>query len=273
MRPTSLSDFTGEMRSSGNQLNFRVCPVCGSDKWKTYVDPVSGKWFCFAGQHGGGGCVDVGADADANAEGRKILDMLERPAPQTWHEIQMPPFERLSKAASRYLARRKVDVAGLGIVELTDRYRVAWPYYDDAGRLIYWNSRRYSDNLGDGPKYMAAPGRHPLYVPEYRRKPERVVLVEGAFDAWAVNAVDPGSMAVALGGKSLPRYLRKDLTRLLGFAMIKSPLVALDPDALGNAITLAVNIGGRVVDLPADPADLLVWNPELLKENLICAGT
>ena len=275
MLPRSISDFTGEVRQSGNQLNFRTCPVCGSDKYKLYVDPVTGKWFCFAGEHHRGGQVEVGAQADPNAEGRAILDLMDKSSPkQEWAEVSMPPFEPLSKRARRYMERRGINeywCRRYGIVEWTDKFRVLWPYFDEKGTLIYWNSRSYSDNLAEGPKYIAAPGRHPLYVTERRGVWDSVVLVEGAFDAWAVNIVDPTAKAVALGGKTLPRYLRKDLRNLLNGATLSIPLkIALDPDATREALYLRDRFGGDIIDLPMDPADMLVHDPELLRGRLAC---
>jgi hypothetical protein len=191
---------------------------------------------------------------------------------EEWSEVTLPSFEPLSKRALRYLDNRGIDeefARGMGIVEWSERFRILWPYLDDQGRQIYWNSRAYSLNLAEGPKYMAAPGRHPLYVPRRPDHPSKVVIVEGAFDAWAVNIVDQDALAVALGGKTLPRYLRRDLRKLLNGATLSvPPVIALDPDALPEAMAFRDRWGGKIADLPMDPADLLLEDPGWLWEEI-----
>jgi len=242
MKPKTLEDFGGDFRPSGEQLNYRHCPVCGSDSWKLYVNPSTGAWFCHAGEHGAGGKVEVGADLHASRESAILLNMLDGPRRTEVVEVDMPPFGALSRSARRYLHRRGLDdeeIARLGIVEWEDEYRVLIPYFDGQGQLIYWNSRRYSDNLGDGPKYKAAPGKHPLYLPE-RRHTDVVVLVEGVFDALAVNRHTP-HQAIALGGKFLPQYLRKPLRDEISSAILSLEgvvVVALDGDATGDSLSL-----------------------------------
>jgi hypothetical protein len=225
-------------------MNFQHCPVCGSDNFKVYLNPATGMWFCHAGQHGAGGQVEVGREASLNAEGLEILKLLDngrQTVIQT--EVELPPFGPLSRAARRYLHRRGFDdpeIERLGLVEWDDEHRILIPYFDREGRLIYWNSRRYSDNLGDGPKYKAAPGKHPLYVPDRGEDVEGVVIVEGALDAMAVNRYTP-YMAIALGGKFLPKYLRKPLRQELSFAILYREgevIVALDGDAQGDSLSL-----------------------------------
>lgn len=244
MKPRTMDDFQGESRASGNQVNYKHCPVCGSDGWKLYVNPETGMWFCHAGQHGAGGQVEVGRQLHLQEEGAailRILDGAQNPAPTS--EVELPPFGELSRAARRYLHRRGFtdeDIRCFGLVEWEDEYRILIPYFDDRGQLVYWNSRLYSDNLGDGPKYKAAPGKHPLYVPE-RRVSDSVVVVEGAFDALAVVKHTPDT-AIALGGKYLPRYLRKPLRQEISRAILYSVgevVVALDGDAMAQSLTLA----------------------------------
>lgn len=271
MIPRTLADFGGDCRPSGQQLCYQHCPVCGSDGWKLYVNPDSGFWYCHAGQHSGGGKVEVGGEACARTEGASILAMLDtRPIRLEWSEVEMPPFEPLSKRALRYLSRRGLtqeQAQWYGFVEWTDKFRVLCPYFDQQGRLIYWNSRLYSENLGDGPKYIAAPGKHPLFVPEYRTDATTLVIVEGMFDALAVHQASP-HLAVALGGKSLPRYLKKPLTDMIRHGMIKEVKIALDPDALGDALKLRDRIGGQVLTFPDDPAACWASDPETFKEML-----
>lgn len=270
MKPTSLRDFSGECKPSGTQLNYRHCPVCGSDAWKVYLNPDNGMWICFAGGCGAKGQVEVGLDAQPKAAGQHILDELYKHHDHglEWEEVELPPWHELTFAAKRYLKRRRIDEASiqaLGLVEWEDKSRVLFPYFDRQGNLIYWNSRRYSDRLGEGPKYLTAPGKHPLYWLEHERS-DHLVVVEGVLDA--ISVWQAGFSAVALGGKSLPRYLVKSL--LTGAAEYDMIDVMLDPDALDAALRLRSQVFDRadvrVVPLKdMDPGDM---DPGQIKEIL-----
>jgi DNA primase len=102
------------------------------------------------------------------------------------------------------------------------------------GELVYWTSRAYSGEAR-GPKYVAAPGRHPLYVlPALEPKP---VVVEGVFDAMQVAMA--GLPAIALGGKSLPPYLEPMMKQVVEHAEV---YIMLDRDAVGDSVKLAERI-------------------------------
>lgn len=298
MRPTSLRDFSGPSKASGEHINFQICPVCGSDKWKVFVNPETGGWNCFAGRCGAKGYIDVGLGDTASAGGAILSRLHEEPETPVWEEIELPPWHELTGAATRYLRRRGIDEElsrKLGLVEWEDKSRILFPYFDRQGQLIYWNSRRFSERMGEGPKYLTAPGRHPLYVLRSRwcphcevtqeacedevlyhsgwaygpkHPPRPLVLVEGVFDAIAVWRA--GFDAVALGGKSLPRYLVSDLLTLVDESGIL--VVMLDPDALDAALrirnVLFDRVHVKVVPLMyKDPGDM---SPEEIKEAL-CA--
>jgi hypothetical protein len=267
MKVTSLEQFVGPVRESGTQNNYQICPVCGDTRFKVYVDPQSGKWWCFA--HQGGGCVETPMCQETWAQ--TVLDQLagrtRRDEPINWPERDMPRWEPLGKKAIKYLAKRGIDASTarkLGIVEMADRLRVVLPYVGPTGGLIYWSARAYSP-VEDGPKYLAASGKHPLYVlPDWRPRDE-IVVVEGAFDAIAVHQ-HTGLPVAALGGKSLPRYLQPELLALCR----KKLTVVLDSDALGAALKikdrLAMQRQVKLVLLPdgEDPASM----GEAIKELL-----
>lgn len=230
MYPKTLSDFPGECRPSGEEINFQYCPVCGDHRWKLYVNPDTGNWFCFSGLHNAGGKIEVGLGSDE--AGVRLLEMLRaQPVVPEWAELDLPPWEPLSKTALRYLHDRGVtdqEIRDLGLVEWTGYFRILIPYFH-GGDLVFWNSRRYSEHAGMGPKYLAVPGKKPLYF--LHASSRRVVLVEGVFDAMAVRRA--GFAACALGGKSLPKYL-VDLF-LTGAARYGIINAMLDSDALAKA--------------------------------------
>ena len=260
--PRTLSDFSGPTRTSGEQVVYQLCPVCGGNRWKTYVNPVTGLWWCHDPQHSGGGRVDIGSPL--TGQGQAILSALERPGtPQQirWPEVQVPSWERLTGRARRYLQKRGISIAQaerLGIAEMQDKMRVIVPYFGPDGSIIYWTARKYS-TLEDGPKYLASSGKHPLYVLPGWHPTDHVVVVEGVFDAIAVHQAGLGPV-VALGGKFLPAYLRPDLDSLVCSG--GHVTVVLDSDALAAAIQLRNKLVTKysvsIVPLPVgeDPASL-----------------
>lgn len=249
MIPKTLTDFHGDCKPSGEQINYKNCPVCGSTAWKVFVDPIKGKWVCFGGRHpappkGGYPGGNLKIEGSDDAPGKHILDLLTpEDSAVEWSEVELPAFEPLSNAAKLYLKRRGISkemYTALGLVEWEDKHRILLPYFDETGQLVYYNSRRYSKNLGEGPKYLTAPGKHPLYVlgglswggPD--TNPTSAVIVEGCFDAMKVSLA--GYDAIALGGKSLPKYLeRLLLTTVRGYDII---YVLLDRDAMPQALRL-----------------------------------
>ena len=266
-QPKTLADFVGPSRESGEQIVFMACPVCGCQRFKTYVNPVTGFWFCHSAQHAGGGRVDVGTVLAGR--GNLVLQQLSQ-APShgnKWPEMSMPRWTPLGWRAVRYLERRGIDkaqAAALGIVEMEEHMRVVVPYRYRNGSIIYWNARSYSD-LEEGPKYLAASGKHPLYVLPQYKEADTLVLVEGVFDAISV-AHHTGRTVAAIGGKALPSYLVPDVLDLSR----RSIVLLLDGDALSGALALKRKLETkrqvRLVPLPVDedPASLGPRLKELL---------
>lgn len=265
MRPKFLDDFTGEYRPSGEQRNYRRCPVCGGTAYKLYVDPVSGRWICFAGGCKAAGRVHVG---DGVASLRERLFARKRGVPE-FEPIEMPETNALTEQWSkmlcaryhlehpeRYLLRRGTgDLAG----------RIVIPYADRKGDFIFWNART---TCGETPKYLAMTGAKPLYVPDYVHRKwceaSRIVLVEGPFDALSLHDRF-STRAVALGGTSISDAQFAELRRLVTVdGAHKAVRILLDSAALGEAIKLKRKLAGllpqhdvQIRQLPAgvkDPA-------------------
>jgi len=236
---------SGDYRMSGDQRIYAQCPSCGKAN-KCYQSDETGAWYCFSCQAKG-----IVSDEITRADDlRKKLFPQERHE-NSWPEMAMPEFKPLGNLARRWLRGRGITAPEqFGIVELEGSTRVLLPYHGPSGRIIYWSTRHYID---DGkPKYVTAPGRHPLYVLPEWRKHDEVVIVEGVLDAIA-HYLATGIATIALGGKSLPNYLRSELAILAG----DRRTVMLDSDAFGAAMKLAGDIGGKVELLPdgMDPAD------------------
>ena len=268
-RHLTEADFVGPSRSSGTQISYQHCPVCGADNWKTYLNPATGAWYCFAGQHSGGGKINVGASFSPMAD---LRDKLARTntSPE-WPQMDMPPNYPFGYRARRYLEARGFDpdrCAALGLAEHRTEERIVIPFPGSHGKYIYWSARAYA--AGIAPKYLSAPGKHPLYVLPRWQPHDTVVLVEGPMDALAVY-MNTGLPTIALCGKSLPKYLEPDLLHLV----TKHCIVMLDGSALGDALKIAMRLRSRVrttvVPIPADadPADLGPHVKEYIDEVML----
>lgn len=269
MRPQSLADFHGLHRGSGEELNYQECPVCGSMNWKVYLNPITGLWFCFASGHQSGGRVQTDDwSEEARAELLALLSTTDRTAPHDWPELDLPPWMPLTPIAQAYLARRGIHAStwgSLGIVEMRQTPRVLIPYRGPLGRTIYWTGRAYTTWANEVPKYLSAPGTHPLYMVPRWEPVKHAVLVEGPFDAIAVWQAT-GQHAVALGGKSLSKRVETDLRRLVRDRIT----IMLDADAGAAALTLADQLMDQyqlrlvTLDDGTDPADTDPQNLRML---------
>lgn len=254
-------DLSGEPRTSGEQLVYERCPVCGSTGWNLYVNPETGGWFCFAGSHYAGGFLPV-----------QTGDRIIWPQPRygtipAWTEIEIPDVRPLTAEALAYLARRGIDPRWAQTFGLSESAlypgRIVVPFFWN-GDLVYWTSRSYSAQAY-GPKYVAAPGKHPLYL--LRGDGSRVVVVEGVFDAMHVAMA--GLPTVALCGKSLPIYLESMMEQIVSGCPVT---VILDRDALSDAIRVANRIS-RFADCTIcfptakDPGDMHPDDIRKLVEN------
>ncbi len=262
-RPRNLSEFAGPAKQSGDELNFKYCPVCESDAWKLYVNPHTGKWMCFSSEHGSGGVVEI--DDAGTEQGAELLRLLDDHGARDHQAEQaaLPEWSVCSRRAREYLHSRGLDdplIAKLGIVEMVHDPRVVVPFME-RGQVVYWVARKLPHE--PGPKYLACPGTKPLYV---LRVPDcgSVAIVEGVFDA--IRVYQAGMSAVALGGKTISQYQMAELRRLLADRSIQTCAVMLDQDAFSAALDLASrlpmhspNVDFKYVPISAkDPADMSV---------------
>jgi DNA primase len=253
-----------ESRASGAENNYQVCHMCADAGWHFYVNTENGFYYCF--KCGGRGRIKP--DLKKEVKQKPKLAHMDR-AP-IWQERELPPFTALSGEAIYYLNSRNFPmdlVPEMGLVEWRDKRRILIPYFNEAGTVIYWNSRTFA---GGNPKYLGAPGRKPLYpltygIIENLLSKRDAVIVEGFFDAVRVYQAEYN--VVALGGKMLPKYLHHDLKKYLnGASHVSIMLDGDDKDALAKSMKLqgqVQQIMGRrccvgIVCLPAgkDPGSM-----------------
>ena len=283
MSKLTLADFTGPTRSSGSQTVYQLCPTCGDDQWHVYMDPSTGIWMCFAGIHGAGGKVDIGLPPD---DPGAIMDHMVRTRyDQEWEpeECAVPATGPLNVPAASYLLRRGIHPLAAENYLLrcmSGTTRILVPFYWK-GQCVYWTARSYVP--GQELKYLSAPGKHALYLPPlcqcvFSGGAFQIILVEGVFDAMAVGCTYNRPLSVipvALCGKTLPRYLLRNLLTLSGGCGII--YVMMDNDATHAAYKISRQLepyydSVRIIQLPTgeDPASLHAKGKlnQLLERNL-----
>ena len=144
---------------------------------------------------------------------------------------EMSPGNLYRVQAEIYLFSRKLSSNGLMICTAGDyKNRIVIPYYDQEGKLIYYNCRYIGTN-SKVPKYLGPPKEcgvgkgDVLYFPKWPQSGERVYLAEGEFDAMSicVSELNGG----AFGGKSMGEEQRLILQ---GY----QPTLCLDNDPAGK---------------------------------------
>ena len=271
MIPRTLADFTGSYKGSGEEHNYQCCPVCGADGWKVYVNTQTGKWFCFAAQHGKGGVVESDNWSEqARVELLAMLDGTSSTA-QNWVETDLPKWVPLTETAQSYLCKRGVSSWAsqrLSMVEMADQPRIIVPFFGAQGKLIYWTARSYMPTTT--PKYLSAPGVHPPFMLPRWERVDSAVLVEGVFDAIAVWQAT-GLPVLALGGKTISAVVEREVRQLVR----EHVTIMLDGDAVAQAIDLSqklMDLYSTKLVVPAMGADPGSMSAEELKVRLVTGG-
>jgi hypothetical protein len=215
-----------------------------------YLAPDTGLWHCFL--CGCSGKVKTFNDANAL---RDRLFGRAKVGGANFESVDMPDFEPLTKYCREWVRRSyQIDdpekyllVRGV-CKEYNDRVLI--PYLSREGEIIYFSSRWGHDLPILGSKYKSMPGKRPLYVPQYAwsRQLERndlIVLVEGAFDAMSIHS-RLGLMAVALGGKALPKHLEHSWKAMVLLMKAQRVCVLLDRDAMKDALKLRHKLAGML---------------------------
>jgi len=136
--------------------------------------------------------------------------------------------------AEKILSKRKLPIEGLYVCMAgTYKNRIVIPYYDENGKLIYFNCRAMADEY---PKYLGPPKElgvgkaDVIFMPKWYRG-GKLYFTEGEFDAITLSMCD--FQSAAIGGKSLSTT---QLNILKGFY----PVIAGDNDNAGKTALMVI---------------------------------
>lgn len=192
-------------------------------------------------------------------------------------EVEFPPLTFFIKDmsqsnfkrrdAEKYLKGRKLQPEKYAVCVGDEDFknRIIIPYYDNDGKLIFYNARTMSKKK-DIIKYRKCEGVDQdtvLYLPEWPKHGERVYLMEGEFDADSVHQA--GLFSCACGGK----HLSESQIEILRDYKVT---LAFDSDKWGG---IAMNkVGGQLLEKGfADlryvrpPINYKDWNKLLQERN------
>lgn len=204
--------------------------------------------------------------------GQDLADSAYRPgyAPAGWTSL-------VTYLRSHHITDQEMLAAGVATRastgRLIDRFRdrITFPIANTDGTVIGFVGRRHpdlTDNEGQGPKYLNTAETplfrkgDQLFIPGTVHNDATPVLVEGPFDAIAVDIATEGALSgVAALGTSLTA---RQAIQLRG--LCRQLILATDPDPAGRAaaeraywLLTATGLNPTVARLPSgsDPADLL----------------
>jgi hypothetical protein len=182
----------------------------------------------------------------------------------SWLISQLPLDDFHRMEAAGYLEARQIPIDGfLYCTAGTYRNRIIIPYYDPAGRLIYFNARHVgkSDLRYMGPPKEVGVGKGDvLYAHRWPKPGTRVYLTEGEFDARSLNVC--GLYGVACGG----RYLtNKQLEMLRPYKVC----MCFDTDKAGFEAQVGTN---HLPDKLKDARELVRTDRVQIGNSLLRAG-
>ena len=205
-----------------------------------------------------------------------LVDNKLRLPPNTFPIDEMHPEDFYRITAETYLLGRKLSTTGLMICTEGGFYgginysnRIIIPYYDQNGKLIYFNAR-YLGNKKDVIRYMGPPKEvgigkeHVLFIPIWPQAGSTIYLTEGEFDALAIcesSKLDGELMYVgAFGGKNLSDFQVEILQPY-------HPVLCLDADKAGKQglmeIAKKLKASGKQPEYIRPPVQYKDWNKML----------
>lgn len=218
-------DYRVTQGSSGTQLNLRVCPFCGGDKWKVYISAKTGLGNCFSGScekkfskygfieaHSGlsgkqlfAHIEAVGREIGWRPPRKSVSVNIERGSVKLPNSFELPIHgKNLKYLANRGITNEMCEYFKLrfclkggyeyrnhdgNLCRMPFDGRIVIPVFDIDGNLVSFQGR---DVTGQSEKkYLFPPGlsstgEH-LYNAMNVRDAAHIVVCEGVFDVIAVK--------------------------------------------------------------------------------------
>jgi DNA primase len=224
-----LFEAIGEYKQDRHEIVFKVCPYCKNPKWNFSFNEDKNFFHCWACDEGGH-VTKLFRDLKIPFDFKVDFSKKEVAEPKEEGVLYLPDGTVEIKDSSsrakvlRYLKGRNIteeDIERYKIKFWEPRGRILFPFYDYSGKLIFWNARTIF--RGVKPKYLHASVPKSGKILIYEGKEREAWIVEGVFDAIAVNKL--GKTAIMLMGSSISESLKSYLR------MMKSSVVlCLDND-------------------------------------------
>lgn len=197
------------------------------------------------------------------------------PEPKVIQALQFPegvhPISEISyykrKRVEDYLNQRKLPFeAFLYGSSGTYQDRIIIPYYDETGRLVYYNGRHL---WKDNPKYLGPPKElgvgkgDVLYCPCWAKRGQDLYITEGEFDAYSLYL--SGLNAASVGGANLTYNQIKILKNYKVIISVDSDQAGTS--ALNRMAELLAENGVRDIRFVRPPIEVKDWNGFLVKSS------
>ena len=218
------------------------CPFCvdrgktPDEEYKLGFNYVTGQAHCFrcnwSSRSGGFRALGVASVAESIPLDRRPEDSIAaKPQLPEDFELVYEATGHWQNVARKYLRDRNITrdqmkehQIGMSLIGPT-RYRIVFPIRDAGRRLRGWSARGFVGQ--EEPKWLHSPGLRTGFWA--RRAGDKLVLVEGIFDALAVARIPIEGVAVmAMLGTRLTEEKRRDLKEY------SSVVLWLDSDAAGR---------------------------------------
>lgn len=197
-----------ETWKKGDELNFKFCPYChgGSnhDKGTFSISLMTGQFKCLRASCGAtGNMLTLHKDFDFDL-GSDISE-YERPK-YSWRKFKRPekPFESDDKAI-QYLTSRKISEDVVRRYEIKtdkrDDNKLVFPFYDDAGDLVFVKYRFIEKPEGVGKEFCEKNCRAILFgMKQCNLDKKNLIITEGQIDSLSVaTAGFENAVSVPLG--------------------------------------------------------------------------
>lgn len=266
--------------TSGLQLNVKECPACGNSHWKVYLNAESGLGNCFVCeakftkwrfieayvgstaretfQHIEAYMAEQGWRPRQHDHAPVVKPVLELPTsipiPINGRNLSYLSRRNISIELARFFQLRYCHVGGFAYLDAYGRSaeqdysrRVIIPVFDLDGQLVSFQGRDITGTAAKKylfPPLFSATGSV-LYNGNNAFKAKRLVIGEGAFDAFAIKAaidMDPSledCAAVATFGKKLAPGQLEKIKRLKSEGALRKVIFMWDAEK--SAITAACN--------------------------------